>query len=141
MAVRYGGEPPCDEVEALPSGRFELPEGLFLVAERDSTAVGCGGFRLCVEGPPRTAEVKRLFVIPEARGTGVARFLMDELERRAAGAGYERMWLETGIEQPEALGLYAAIGYTTITPYGEYKDTGVSVCLAKDLCHDRSGTP
>jgi GNAT superfamily N-acetyltransferase len=141
MCVRYGGPPPCDEDEAVPHGTFTPPEGLFLVAERDGAAVGCGGFRACAEAPPPAAEVKRLFVVPEARGFGVARFLMAELERAAAASGYERLWLETGTAQPEAMGLYAATGYVRIAPYGEFRDSPQSVCFAKDLRHEVFGTP
>jgi GNAT superfamily N-acetyltransferase len=132
MSLRYGEPAPCGEDEALPTGRFEPPDGLFLVVEQDDRSVGCGGFRACPQGPPHTAEVKRLFVVPEARGLGVARFLMAELERAAAAAGYERMWLETGTAQPEAVALYDALGYVRIVPYGEYKESPQSVCFAKD---------
>ena len=141
MNVRYGGDLPCDEDEALPTGCFELPEGLFLIAEGDGAPVGCGGFRRCEQGPPATAEVKRLFVVPAGRGAGVARFLMHELERAAFAAGYQQMWLETGTKQPEALGLYAAMGYDRIPPYGEYKHSPDSVCFAKDLGPNLRGTP
>lgn len=133
MAERYGGPPPCDEDEALPAGPFTPPEGLFLVAERGGEAVGCGGFRPCPEAPPRTAEVKRLYVVPAARGTGVARLLMAELEVAATRAGYERIWLETGLAQPEAIALYEALGYGRIVPYGEYRDSPLSVSFSKEL--------
>jgi GNAT superfamily N-acetyltransferase len=141
MARRYGGEPPCDEGEALPHGSFTAPEGAFLVVERDGVAVGCGGFRRCEEGPSGTAEVKRLFTTPEARGLGVARFVMAELEALAAAQGYARLWLETGTEQPEALALYAAIGYVRIVPYGEYKDSPQSVSFARELVMRTAGSP
>jgi GNAT superfamily N-acetyltransferase len=118
MTVRYGEPKPCGEGDALPTGRFEAPDGIFLVAELAGEPVGCGGFRACPQGPPRTAEVKRLFVVPEARGRGVARFLMAELEAAASAAAYERIWLETGTAQPEAVSLYDALGYVRIVPYG-----------------------
>jgi GNAT superfamily N-acetyltransferase len=141
MAVRYGGDLPCDEDEAIPHGSFEAPEGAFLVVESAGRAVGCGGFRRCDDGPPGTAEVKRLFTVPEARGLGVARFLMAEIEALAAAYGYERLWLETGTAQPEALALYDALAYARILPYGEYKDSPQSVSFAKDLRPDLPGSP
>lgn len=141
MARRYAGDPPCDEDEALPHGDFSPPAGAFVVVERDGAGVGCGGFRRCDSGPPATAEVKRLFTVPEARGAGIARFLMADLEVRAAVQGYEHLWLETGTAQPEAIGLYEATGYVRIDPYGEYRDSPQSVSFAKDLVRRHAGSP
>ncbi len=57
-------------------------------------------------------EVKRVFVAPPVRGTGVSRLLMGELERIAADRGAERLILQTGDRQPDAIALYEKIGYT-----------------------------
>jgi len=140
MALRYEAPPPCSEDDAIPSGRFDPPDGLFLLAERAGEAVGCGGYRPCAEGPPGTAEVKRLFVDPTVRGTGLGRLVMEALEAAAAVAGYERLWLETGTAQPEAIALYDTSGYDRIEPYGEYKESPLSVCFAKDLSAGRRGS-
>jgi len=79
------------------------------------------------------AEVKRLYVRPEHRGRGYSRVLMGGAEKVARAAGAVRVVLETGTEQPEAMALYAAIGYSRITPYGPYKDDPRSVCFGREL--------
>jgi GNAT superfamily N-acetyltransferase len=114
----------------VPPERFAAPHGAFVVAYLDGDAVGCGGlFR--VDGA--TAELKRMFVAPAARGRGVARAVLGALEERAAGLGYERLRLETGNRQPEAIALYRSAGYTDIDPYPPYAAGEVSVCFAKPL--------
>jgi GNAT superfamily N-acetyltransferase len=95
--------------------RPELAGG-FLVAYRQERPVGCGGFRSLRAG---VAELKRIYVAPEARRLGVARQLLAALEAAARQLGYEEVWLETGVEQPEALALYPACGYRAIPPFGE----------------------
>ncbi|MGC4174381.1 GNAT family N-acetyltransferase [Demequina sp.] len=80
-----------------------------------------------------SAEVKRLYVRAGARGRGHARDIMAAIEDAAARAGATRIVLETGTEQPEALGLYASLGYDRITPYGEYKDHEQSICFGREL--------
>ena len=79
------------------------------------------------------AEVKRLYVRPEHRGRGYSRVLMGAAEKSARAAGATRIVLETGVEQPEAMGLYAAIGYSRIEPYGDYMDDPRSVCFGREL--------
>ena len=76
-------------------------------------------------------EVKRVYVAPEARGTGLSRALMAELERLAAGAGVGRLILQTGDRQPEAVGLYERIGYTRIPIYPPYGAITFSNCFEK----------
>lgn len=103
---------------------------VFLIARREGRPIGCGGLR---EEGPITAEVKRMYVRPEARGEGLGRRLLLELERHAVELGYKRIRLETGIPQPEALRLYESSGYRRIPGYGEYKDDPRTVSFEKDL--------
>jgi len=112
--VRYGGtdETPVDAPEFAP------PHGAFLVAHLDSEPVGCGGFRTVGDG---VAEIKRMYVQPHARGRGVARRLLAALERSAAATGCDRIILETGSAQPEAIGLYESSGYTPVPAFGTYR--------------------
>lgn len=106
------------------------PCGAFLVAYLDGAAVGCGGVRRHEEG---VGEIKRLWVHPAARGRGVARALVAQLEDEALRLGYEALVLETGLRQPEAIRLYESLGYGRRPLYGRYQDSPLSVCLGRDL--------
>lgn len=137
---RYGGE----DTTPLDARTFVPPVGLFLVADIDARAAGMGGWRLHDEerdGPvpgERPAELKRMYVAPWARGRGLARALLAEIERTARGAGCDCLVLEAGRNQPEALALYRSAGYTDIPAYGHYATEDLSVHLAKSLCSARA---
>ena len=101
------------------------------MAYADGAPVGCGAVRL-LDGDD--AEVKRMYVVPSARGRGVGRALLAALESEARSLGAGRLVLETGIRQTEALALYRRAGFVDIPAYGEYAASpGTSVCLAKGL--------
>jgi GNAT superfamily N-acetyltransferase len=105
--------------------------GAFLVAHGSDGPIGCGAIRLL---DPRTVEVKRMYVAPRARGLGVGRLILGELERQGRLLGAERIVLETGTRQTEALALYESAGFARIDPWGEYTATATtSVCMAKRL--------
>ena len=123
---RYGGP---DGAVVTP-GEFEPPHGLFLVAEVDGVLAGCGAWRSLGNG---SAEVKRVYVEPVFRRRGLAQVLVDAIEADAARAGIRSLVLNTGPEQPEALSLYAALGYTPARPFGIYADEPRAVFLGKDL--------
>jgi len=78
-------------------------------------------------------EVKRVYVAPSARGTGVSTILMSELERIAAAQGSDRLILQTGDRQPDAVALYEKIGYTRIEIYPPYLEIAFSNCYEKPL--------
>ena len=129
---RYGGE------DATPVDRseFAAPRGTFVVGYFDAVAVACGGWRSHQAGPDFAegdAELKRMYVIPSARGLGLSRVLLAELERRAVAAGRRRLVLETGTQQPEAIGLYVSSGYLEISPFGMYRCSPRSRYFAKAL--------
>lgn len=109
---------------------FAAERGAFLLARIDGKAVGCGGVRLL---DPETAELKRMYVAPSARGKGIARALLAALEHEARVRGATQIILETGNKQVEALALYRREGYTDIPRYEPYVDATHSVCLAKQL--------
>jgi putative acetyltransferase len=104
--------------------------GAFLVAHVDSKPVGCGAVRI---NEPGVGEIKRMFVIPEFRGRGVAGALLEALHHYARDLGAHKLILETGSRQPEAVALYRRAGFIEIPRYGEYVDSPLSLCMGKDL--------
>ncbi|WP_189131830.1 GNAT family N-acetyltransferase [Wenjunlia tyrosinilytica] len=130
---RYGG----GDATSMEVGQFAPPRGLFLVGYADGAAVAMGGWRAQVRSPEGysdgDAEVKRMYVSPDARGRGHARRILAALEDSARSAGRERMVLETGLKQPEAISLYRSCGYTDVSKFGLYRDEPLSVCLGKAL--------
>ena len=78
-------------------------------------------------------ELKRLYVLPTYRGRGLSRLVVADLEVRARAIGFVRLILETGVLQPEAIGLYLTSGYLPIENFGEYAAEAASRCFAKDL--------
>ena len=125
ITERYGGAPGCIEAAGFGSGR-----GCFLIAWLGDEPVGMGGLRRHEDG---IGELKRMYVEPGARGRGIARALLAQLEQEAADLGFTEIWLETGTEQPEAIALYESSGYRLIEPYGEFAEDPRSRCFAKAL--------
>lgn len=113
IASLYPGWSPTTGPSADPED-FVAPAGLFVVAYEGGEAVACGGYKRL---SATDAEVKRVFVTPDARGGGLAGLVMDELEARARGAGYLRVRLDTGAAQPGALRLYRTREYVEIDDY------------------------
>lgn len=101
-----------------------------VVAYLETQAIGCGAIRAY---SPDTIEVKRMFVLPECRGKGIAGAVLAELEAWAAELGFLRCILETGQMQPEAIRLYQKSGYALIPNYGQYAGVENSVCMEKML--------
>ncbi|WP_235537151.1 GNAT family N-acetyltransferase [Nocardioides sp. Soil805] len=131
--ARYGGrdESPIDASE------FEDPTGMFFVGRLDGVPVTSGAWRrrtdILLAGTTRTAEVKRMYVAPPARGLGLARRMLAHLEATARDAGAEAIVLETGEKQPEAIELYSSAGYDRIEGFGYYRDSPLSRCFGKPL--------
>jgi putative acetyltransferase len=128
LLARYGV--PDADPDGLTADHLAPPTGVFLVAWREGVALGCGGIR---KYDDTTGEIKRMYVIPEARRQGVSRVVLLDLEARATAIGYTRLVLETGTRQPEAMALYESEGYDPIEPYGFYRDAPQSRCYAKSL--------
>lgn len=99
-----------------------------VVAFIDNQAVASGAFKPYTA---QTAEIKRMFVMPEYRGKGIAQKVLHELERWAAEAGFTNCILETGIKQPEAIRLYQKSGYEVIPNYGQYAGVESSICMQR----------
>ncbi|MEU4501507.1 GNAT family N-acetyltransferase [Streptomyces sp. NPDC024089] len=134
-AERYGDE---GDVTPLDPTMFEPPNGLYLLAyDARDRPVATGGWRTQDRNDKGysdgDAELKRMFVIPEGRGNGLARRILAALEDDARAAGRVRMVLETGDQQPEAIALYTSSGYAPCEKFGHYRTYESSLCFAKPL--------
>ena len=112
----------------------QVPRSAFVVARLGGRAVGCGAVRPMDEaGFEDSAEIKRMYVAPEARGRRLGAAILAHLEDLARDFGYVRAVLETGNAQPEAIRLYERSGYERIPCYGRYVAEARSLCYAKKL--------
>ena len=130
---RYGGR----DAAAVEPGEFLPPRGVFLVAEVDGVPAGCGAWRAL---SPGVAEIKRVYVEPGFRRRGLAQQVVAALEDGAARAGHRSVVLNTGQEQPEALALYAQLGYEPVNRYGIYACAPGAVFLGKDVEPEEEGS-
>lgn len=101
-----------------------------VVYYENNLPIACGAIK---EYEPGTMEIKRMFVIPEFRGKGIATAVLIELELWANELGYHKCILETGIKQPEAISLYKKNAYQVIPNYGQYEGISNSICFTKGL--------
>jgi GNAT superfamily N-acetyltransferase len=117
IAIVYDGLD-LDSAKMPRAGAADLgpPGGAFLVGYADGRAVCVGGIKRLDE---RRCELKRMYVVPEARGQGVARALLHALEDRARGLDYEIARLDTGPRQPHAEALYRSEGYAEIHNFND----------------------
>jgi GNAT superfamily N-acetyltransferase len=116
---------------AREAAMFEAPDGVFVVLrDDDGVAVACGG--ICRFDETR-AELKRMYVVPDARGRGYGRAVLEELESAARRLGYAGVVLETGELQVPAVELYRSAGYEPIPCYGVYAARAWSRCFEKRL--------
>jgi drug/metabolite transporter (DMT)-like permease/GNAT superfamily N-acetyltransferase len=112
MEERFAGREPC-RVETI-ADEYVAPHGALLVLFDDGEPIACGGIRSLGDG---IGELKRMYVVPEARGRGVGRRLLERLEDEARGLGYRAVRLDTGERLNEALSLYRSAGYREIGDY------------------------
>ena len=126
---RYGGD---GDVSPMDPEQFVPPRGTFFLATLEGEPVGIGGWRW---GGPADGdgEIKRMYVREARRRTGVARAILDELERTAKEAGVRRLVLATGSAQPEAIAMYRIAGFADIPAFGHYADAPGAVHLGKDV--------
>jgi putative acetyltransferase len=118
-----------DECFTFTAAELDDPKITFLVARTDGRAIGC----VALVDYETYGEVKRLFVSPDARGTGAARHLMAHLETQSRAMGHSRIMLETGDKLAAAVGLYRDLGYEDCGPFGAYEDHPASLFMGKPL--------
>jgi GNAT superfamily N-acetyltransferase len=128
ISARYPN--PEDNFFELDENEVADGNGAFVIAREDGAAIGCGAIRRI---DADTAEVKRMYVAPVARGKRLGVRILAELEREARKLGIRRLVLETGEKQKEAITLYEREGFKRIPNFGEYIDAPLSVCFGKDL--------
>ncbi|NUR98270.1 MAG: GNAT family N-acetyltransferase [Kribbellaceae bacterium] len=122
LVAKYGAE-----------GRSLVKDGAryFVVLDDQRQAVGCAALQTFETNGD--AELKRMYVAPEARGQGLARVLLSTLEQAARTAGHPTLRLSTGHLQPEAIALYESSGYTRTEPWGKYVSEPSTYCYAKRI--------
>jgi putative acetyltransferase len=108
---------PMESNHLVSIDRLAEPDTRFFIAEVDGNALACGAIMLVGES---YAEVKRIYVAPEGRGLGLAKLMVARLEEEALQNGLRLMRLETGRYQPEALGLFEAMGFSPRGSFGDY---------------------
>ena len=108
------------------------PNVYFLGCFLEDQIVGCGAVKVLSDDGDY-GEIKRVFVVEGHRGKGCSRALMEALEKHLEEVGIVLARLETGIRQPEALGLYRRLGYLERGPFGMYAVDPLSVFMEKRL--------
>ncbi|MCA1492870.1 GNAT family N-acetyltransferase [Sinorhizobium alkalisoli] len=119
---------PAESNHLVDISALEKPTAVFFVARRAGEIVGCCALVNAGDG---TAEIKRMFVDPEARGLKIGKWLLSAVEEKAVKLGFAAIRLETGIHQPEAIGLYRAAGYVERAPFGDYLPDPLSLFMEK----------
>ncbi|MFF5025821.1 GNAT family N-acetyltransferase [Streptomyces collinus] len=133
--LRYGDG---GDATSLDATDFDPPRGAYLIAYDElDRPVATGGWRSQDDNDEGNAdgdaELKRMFVVSQMRGRGLARRILAALEEDARAAGRLRMVLETGTKQPEAIALYTSCGYEPCDKFGYYRHYEDSRCYAKAL--------
>ena len=123
---------PAESNHFEPVDSFKLATAFFIGGFEGNTLLAIGAFKI-MNDDGLYGEIKRVFVHPDARGKGFSRAIMQTLENELVSRGVFIARLETGISQPEALGLYQAIGYVLREPFGDYKLDPLSVFMEKQL--------
>lgn len=127
LDARYGTD---DHEPGPPPSATDVDHFVVAVESGTGAAVGCGALRRLDD---TTVEIKRMFVVPRLRGTGVAADLLRALESAAAERGWHRVRLETGTAQPDAERFYRREGYREIPLFGNYVGSALSLCFERDL--------
>jgi putative acetyltransferase len=128
MASLYPSE--SNHMESIQA--LALPNIFFIGGFVDDLLVACGAVKI-LDGDGTYGEIKRVFVLRDYRGRGLSKMIMEHLESDLKACGINIARLETGIKQPEALGLYRKLAYVERGPFGSYKSDPLSVFMEKRL--------
>ena len=120
---------PPESRHGLDLAAYRRPEVTLFVAHEGGVALGCGAYQFERDG---SAEIKSMFVTPEARGRGIGRALLTAIEDDLRGR-VTTVRLETGIKQLPAIQLYESVGFRPRGPFGSYRDDPLSVFMEKPL--------
>jgi putative acetyltransferase len=120
---------PPESRHGLDLDAYAHPDVTLFVAREAGVVLGCGAYRLQDDG---SAEVKSMFVVPEARGRGIGRAILAAIEDAVRGR-ITALRLETGIKQDAAIRLYESAGFHRRGPFGSYRDDPLSVFMEKPL--------
>ena len=101
-----------------------------VIAIENNIPIGCGAIKKLTD---EAVEIKRMYVVQNQRGKGIAGIILTELENWTRELGFPKCWLETGKRQHEAVALYQKQGYVKISNYGQYSGIENSICFEKVL--------
>lgn len=117
-----------DPTGSWPTNEPTPRRGAYFVAYNGTQAVGMGAHRPLDE---ETTEVRRMYVLRNARRSGLALSILRRIEENARAQGFTRLVLETGYRQLPAMKLYESYGFCRVAPFGQYKGDPTSVCYEK----------
>ena len=126
----YVGLYPAESTHLENSEDLKRPNVLFVGCRINGELVASGAAKILQEDVSY-AEIKRVFVLAQYRGKGLSNQIMRYLENELENRGVTLFRLETGIKQPEALGLYRKLGYRERGPFGAYVPDPLSVFMEK----------
>lgn len=110
---------PVESRHGFSVERLIAEDVAFFLIRTNGTPAGCGGIKLVGS---EYGEIKRMYVRPQFRGSGLAKLMLDHLAAHAQAHDINLLRLETGIHQREAIGLYERSGFYRIPPFGRYTD-------------------
>ncbi|MFL5800169.1 MAG: GNAT family N-acetyltransferase [Roseiflexaceae bacterium] len=119
---------PPESRHGLSVERLLAESVAFFLLRSNDVPAGCGGIKLFGTA---YGELKRMYVRPQFRGRGFGKMLVDHLAVYARTQGVLLLRLETGIHQPEAIGLYERMGFQRIPPFEDYKEDPLSLCYER----------
>ena len=123
---------PAESNHLESSDDLKKPNVLFVGCRIDGELVASGAAKI-MQDDGSFAEIKRVFVVDDHRGKGLSSKVMCFLETELQGRGVSLFRLETGVKQPEALGLYRKLGYLERGPFGSYRADPYSVFMEKQV--------
>lgn len=126
-------ETPPESIHMMDSSGLDIPQVHFFVAREAGVPVAMGAFKLLNE--PGQAEIKSMHVLAEARGRGLSKTMLAQVETAARAAGIRRLSLETGVQSTfvAARQLYERAGYQVCGPFEGYTDDPNSLFMTKSL--------